>query len=212
MLEYIQWLGHGSFSIQGPPIVYINPWRVVRSAFLADLILIGHDHYDHCSVADVAKLRGPETIILGNERVQAQIPDAEWLRPWQSRTFDRMRITGIPAYAPNDIRHPREHNGLGFLISVNYYDIYYAGDTHLIPEMDRLNPDIAMLPIDNDGTLNVADAVRVVEKLKPRWVYPMNWGETGEGASMLDALEFKQSVGDRAQVILPQALKERSQA
>ena len=203
MIDNILWLGHGSFLIQGEPIIYINPWRVARTAFHADVILIGHDHYDHCSIADVDKLRGPDTKIIGSERVATVIPDTTVLRPWQSFNVERVRITAVPAYSPGDLRHPQHDGGLGFVISVNYYDIYYAGDTQLIPDMQRVHPDIAILPIDNDGTLSIETAVEAVNLLRPRYVIPSNWGETGEGASEIDAKQFKKLVGGRAEVILP---------
>lgn len=205
MIEQIQWLGHGSFLIQAPPIIYINPWRVVRSVFHADLILISHDHYDHCSAADVEKLKGPDTVIMGNERVAKQVSDTRILRPWQSVTFDRTSIKAVPAYSPEHVQHPRDHGGLGFIISHNYYDIYYAGDTKIIPEMKLIHPDIAILPIDDDGTLSLDEAVEVVKIMRPRWVIPSNWGTPGEGVTSVDAQVFKQRVGDAAEVILPTA-------
>ena len=203
MIENITWLGHGSFLIQGPPIIYINPWRVIRTAFHADVILIGHDHYDHCSTADIQKLRGPNTQIISNQRVADQIPDVTTLREWQSIRVGRASIMAVPAYSPNDMRHPRAHGGLGFVISLNYYDIYYAGDTQLTPEMQRIHPDIAILPIDNDGTLSIDTALEAINILRPRWVIPANWGATGEGVSEMEAKEFKRRVGARSEVILP---------
>lgn len=203
MIENIVWLGHGGFLIQGTPIIYINPWRVVRSSLFPEVILISHDHYDHCSIADVNKLRGPDTRIIGNVAVAQQIPDTEVLRPWHTMSFDRTGIKAVPAYSPNDFRHPLSDGGLGFVISMNLYDIYYAGDTKLIPEMERIHPDIALLPIDNDGTLSVEEAVQAVEVMRPRWVIPYNFGATGEGVTEHDAKEFKHLVGGRAEVIIP---------
>lgn len=203
MIDRIQWLGHGSFRIEGPPLIYINPWRVVRTAFHADLILIGHDHYEHFSVADIEKLRGADTVIITNEKVAEQLPGCTVLRPWQSFTMDRARITAVPAYSPGDLRHRAEDGGLGFVISLNFYDIYYAGDTHIIPEMDRISPDMAILPIDGNGTLDVQSACDVVKKMRPRYVFPCNWGTGVFGAMPQDALEFKQLIGGRAEVVMP---------
>ncbi|GAB5490037.1 MAG: MBL fold metallo-hydrolase [Phototrophicaceae bacterium] len=203
MIENIKWLGHGSFAIQGTPSIYIDPWRIVREAFYPDIILISHEHYDHCSIADIQKLRGAETIILGNEKVAEKIDGISIIRPWQSMTFDRVSIKAIPAYAPDGIHHKESDGGLGFVISMNYYDIYYAGDTKLIPEMSRISPDIVILPIDNRDTLTIQEAVEVVDLLSPRWVIPSNWGSIGEGASIVDANEFKKQVGGRATVIIP---------
>lgn len=203
MIDCIRWLGHGSFAIDGPPLIYINPWRVVRSIFLADVILVSHDHYEHFSLADIEKLRGPETVVITNESVGAQVEGATILHPWQSITVDRARITAIPAYSVDDPRHSKEQGGLGFLISLNFYDIYYAGDTQIIPEMDILHPDIAILPIDGAGTLSVIDAVDVVKKMRPRYAIPYNWGEAGSGITIHDAQAFKTAVGERSEVIIP---------
>ncbi len=205
MIDRIQWLGHGSFIIQGPPLIYINPWRVARSVFLADVILISHHHYDHCSEADIDKLRGPHTQIIGNTLVAQAIEDCTVIRPWQSVTIDRACIKALPAYSPSDWRHPLEDGGLGFVISINLHDIYYAGDTQIIPEMSDLHPDIAILPIDGNGTMNVAEAADLVRQMRPRWSIPSNWGPSPEGATRLDALAFKQQTEAISEtVILPQ--------
>lgn len=203
MIDNIRWLGHGSFLIQTSPIIYINPWRVTRSPFHADVILVTHDHYDHCSVADIERLRGPETKIVGNVRVAEQVSDTIILLPWQSITIEKASIKAVPAYSASDPRHPPEHGGLGFIISVNYFDIYYAGDTKLIPEMRMIHPDVAILPIDDDGTLSVEEATEAVGILRPRWVIPSNWGATGEGTVEMEARRFRQLVGGRAKVIIP---------
>lgn len=205
MIDRIQWLGHGGFFIQGPPLIYINPWRIARHTFLADVILVGHDHYDHCSLADIDKLRGPETLVVGNERVAREVPGCTVLRPWQSLAVDRASIKAVPAYSPQSWQHPLSDGGLGFIISVNYFDIYYAGDTQIIPEMERIHPDIAILPIDGSGTLTISEAVEVVKKMRPRWVIPSNWGPLTEGASELDVMQFKREIGGRAEVIIPTA-------
>ena len=208
MIDRIRWLGHGSFLIEGPPAIYINPWRVLRNPSPPDVILIGHDHYEHCSPADIDKLRGPHTRVIGSPGVAAAIDGCEVLRPWQSITIDRASIKGIPAYSPHDMRHPVEAGGLGFLISINLYDIYYAGDTGVIPEMSLLHPDIAILPIDDNGTMTIEEAAEIARRLQPRWVFPCNWGlSPGTGASHLDARLFRDSVGDSVEVIIPEQMR-----
>lgn len=202
MIDNIQFLGHGTILIQTAPIIYINPWRIARGVFHADVILITHEHYDHCSPVDVDRLRGPHTRIIGNEAVQREIPDTTILRPWHSITIDRASIKAVPAYGRGTM-HPPEQGGLGFIISIHYYDIYYAGDTALTPEMKLIQPDIAILPIDNNDTLSVEEAVEAVKILRPKWVIPCNWGSEGEGATRADAQRFQKLVGDRAIVVLP---------
>lgn len=204
MIDRIRWLGHGSFAIDGPPLIYINPWRVAKGDRPADIILISHDHYDHFSTADVEKLRCPDTLIIGNERIAREVEGCRVLRPWQSLSIDRVCIKAVPAYSPNDFRHPLTDGGLGFIISLNFYDIYYAGDTQAIPEMACIHPDIAILPIDGNGTLSVTEAAQVARQMRPRWVIPCNWG-TFSGATWLEAQMFQNEVAKESEVLLMQA-------
>ena len=202
VIDKIRWQGHSSFAILGTPFIQIAPWRVVLGGRRPDIILIGHDHHDHCSPADVAKIRSEKTQVIGSENVARAIANTTVIRAWQSINIGRASIKAIPAYSPADPRHPRADNGLGFVISIDYYDIYYAGDSQVIPEMAKLHPDIALLPIDGYGRLSVDEAAQAVQMLKPRWTIPYNWGGSGEEATALDAQNFKSRVGDMAEVVL----------
>lgn len=201
MLEQIQWLGHSSFVIQTSPVIYINPWRVSRTNLPADVILISHHHYHACSLADINKLRHPHTRIIGSALAAQEIPGCMVLRPWQSLTIDRVSIKAVPAYSPSDARHPMSDGGLGFVISHNFYDVYYAGDTQAVPEMDSLRPDIAILPIDGNGTLTPVEAAHVVRTMRPQWVIPFNWGFDASGATRVEAQLFAREVGKDSEVV-----------
>ena len=222
----VTWINHATFLIQARglalitdpiyseiagPLGRIGPRRVhapgIRFDDLPDLraVLLSHDHYDHCSLADIEKLRGPHTLVIGNERVAAEIGDCMVIRPWQCVTIDRVSVKAVPAYSPNHWRHPADEGGLGFVISANMYDIYYAGDTQRIPEMADIQPDIAILPIDGDGTMNAQEAAELVETMRPRWAIPSNWGTASEGASKAEALAFKEQAEGICEVcLLPQ--------
>lgn len=202
MIDRIQWLGHTSFVIQGPPLIYIDPWRVARSVFHADVILISSDQYDRCSLADIDKLRGPDTVVIGSAAVARQVENCTVLRPWQSLSVDRAAIKAVPAYTPHAWEKPASA-ALGFVISVNLYDIYYAGPTQIIPEMSALRPDIAILPIDGRGTLTVAEAAQVIREMRPRWAFPANWGTYSDGATRADVLELQRLTAGHTEVVLP---------
>jgi L-ascorbate metabolism protein UlaG (beta-lactamase superfamily) len=201
MIERIEWLGHASFRIQGMPLIYIDPWRVARNAFHADLILVTHDHYDHCSPADVEKLRGPGTTVVANSMAASILGgEVTVLRPWQMITIDKVCIRAVPAY---NSHHPQQFGGLGFVISLDHYDIYYAGDTDVIPEMSSLRPDIAILPIGGRQTMNYQDAIEAVRRLKPRWVIPSHFGTSSEGGSALDVRLFEEGIQGLATLVMP---------
>lgn len=206
MIDRIQWLGHGSFLIQGPPLIYINPWRVARTPFLPDAILVTNDLYDHCSPADVEKLRGPQTTTIASPSASLVLGDgALRLRSWQSVNIGAARVTAVPAYTSTDF-YPASKGGLGFVISVDYYDIYYAGLTDFVPELSKIHCDIAILPIAaGPGTLNVERAVELVRSLGARWVLPSHWGTFG--GTLIEVQALERALRGMAVVVAPERVR-----
>ena len=65
LTKNIHWLAHASFRIEADDLtVYIDPWQLKDDAPPADLILITHDHQDHCSPPDVAKIQTEDTVVV----------------------------------------------------------------------------------------------------------------------------------------------------
>lgn len=186
MIDRIHWLGYGGFAIFDALRLYINPRRIARPALPADLILVSHNDYALCSPVDIDKLRAPHTQIIASESASADLPLGTVLRPWQTITVGRICIKAVPA-----------QHGVGFVISMNYQDIYYAGDTGILPEMARIRADIALLPVG--GALTAQAAAEVVAQIRPRYVLPYPSAD----AAPLDALALARLVGNTVQVILP---------
>ena len=62
-VKKIHWLGHDAIRIDGSTVVLIDPFRISVTK-PADLILISHDHSDHNSPEDVAKVRTKDSVIV----------------------------------------------------------------------------------------------------------------------------------------------------
>ena len=63
MAKKITWLGHDSFRIDSEKTIYIDPFQISDGP-KADIILITHEHFDHCSPEDVAKVQQEGTVIV----------------------------------------------------------------------------------------------------------------------------------------------------
>lgn len=67
----------------------------------------------------------------------------------------------------------------GFLVGVGGKIIYHAGDTGLFGDMkligDTNKIDIALLPIGDNFTMGIEDAIRVVEMLDSELTVPMHY-------------------------------------
>ena len=57
-------------SDQGP--VYIDPFRMQETPKDAAFVLITHDHYDHFSPEDIAKVACGDTILVVPEKMQGK--------------------------------------------------------------------------------------------------------------------------------------------
>ena len=166
MISNIHWLGHDSFRLQADSmVVYIDPWQV-EDGPQADLILITHDHSDHCSPEDVARLRKEDTVVITIGAAASILPDpVQVVKPGDERTEKGVRIEAVPAYNVSKFRspgvpfHPREAGHVGYIITMGGQRIYHTGDTDVIPEMESLDVDIALLPVSGTYVMTADEAV-----------------------------------------------------
>jgi len=177
MLKRIEWLGHASFKISGRDrIIYIDPWHL-RGGELADIILITHDHYDHCSPDDLKLISKGNTVVLAPEVCREQLGNAmRAIEPRDQISVGGVEIEAIPAYNIDKEYHPKEKGYLGFVVAVDGRKIYHAGDTDVIPEMEEVQADVALLPVGGKFTMDAAQAARAAHTIKPEVSVPMHWG------------------------------------
>ena len=95
LLQNLHWLGHDSFRLDGPPTIYFDPWKLPPGSLVADVILVSHDHYDHLSVDDVARVSGPKTVVIANPSAAAKLKDARVIRAGETITVAPMRTFPI---------------------------------------------------------------------------------------------------------------------
>lgn len=177
-IDSIHWLGHDAFRIDGPPVVYFDPWNLKEGSPKADVICVTHDHFDHFSKPDIEKISGPDTVILTTRAVAAQLgAAARGLEPGDSSEAHGVKVEAVPAYNVNKQFHPRKSMHLGFIVEVKGMRIYHAGDTDFIPEMKEIRCDVALLPVSGTYVMTAEEAVKAAEVINPKIAIPMHYGE-----------------------------------
>ncbi len=150
MLENIKWLGHSNILIEyAGKSIYVDPWKLKRVLNKADLLLITHSHYDHCSPEDIKKIIREGTVVIGptDTLSKVQYGDKRVLLPGGTVNLGWIHITGVPAYNLNKPFHPKVNKWLGFILKLSDTSIYIAGDTDFIKEMNEVRADIVILSV-----------------------------------------------------------------
>lgn len=175
MIDNIHWLGHDTFKIEGEKVIYTDPFQI-REKDTADIILITHDHRDHCSPEDIQKIQGPDTIIVATPDCKDKLSgDVRAMKPGDRISVGGVEIEAVPAYNTNKQFHVKERGWVGYIFTMNGQRIYLAGDTDHIPEMKTFDVDIALLPVSGTYVMTTEEAVRAALDIKPKIAIPMHY-------------------------------------
>ncbi len=200
VVKNIVWLGHDGFRIDADKIIYIDPFEI-ESGPEADLILITHEHYDHCSTEDIAKIQGDKSVIVTEKNSAAKLSgDVRILKPGDILTVDGIKIETVPSYNTDKQFHPKANGWLGFIIEIQGVRIYHAGDADFIPEMKDLSVAIALLPVSGTYVMTAAQAAEAALAINPKLAIPMHYGAIV--GSEQDALDFKQALEGKVDVLI----------
>lgn len=184
----------GAHRVLIDPYLTGNPLAPVRARDVAcDFILITHGHDDHVGDAASIARRNRATIIANYEiatyfgkqklRTHGMYHGGRWDFP-----FGRVKM--VPAIHGSAYESPRTGRFLplgtaaGFVLTIEGRNIYHAGDTCLFSDMTliaRRTPlELALLPIGDNFTMGIEEAVECVELLHPRRVVPIHFNTFDE--------------------------------
>jgi len=198
MAEKVVWLGHDAFRIEGSKTIYFDPYGL-SGGLKADIILISHDHFDHCSAEDVAKIQRNNTVIVTEENSAKKLSgDVRIIKPGDVLDLEGVKVTGVPSYNTDKDFHPRKNSWLGFIVELEGVKIYHAGDTDFIPEMKDFQVDIALIPVSGTYVMNADQAVKAVLAINPRLAIPMHYGAIVGDEK--DARHFKEKLEGKVEV------------
>lgn len=160
----------------------------IDGAEVPDAILLSHQHFDHLDLPSLRRfgkavriIGGPGTGKLLTRRGFTQI---EELPVGHSTSVGAVTVTAVPA-AHDGKRRPlaRPGDAVGFVVAGSR-QVYFAGDTDLFPEMDRLasSIDVALIPVWGwghtlgEGHMDPDRAAEAAHLIRPKIAVPIHWG------------------------------------
>lgn len=184
----IEWLGHAGFMIKNEKVIYIDPFQIGNVHEHADIVLITHSHYDHCSLEDLHKIVKDGTIVVMPADAQSKITkidkkiEMKIIEPGDSVDLG-VKIDVHHAYNVGKSFHPKNEGWVGYVVKIGNLMLYHSGDTDVIPEMSNLtghgkkgNEFVALLPVGGNYTMNAEEAAEAAKIIKPSFAIPMHYG------------------------------------
>ncbi len=201
--EKIHWHGHDAFRLVGTDrTIWIDPYDLPDPVAKGDLVLVTHQHHDHLSPADIAKVSKDHTVVVAPPDCQAQLTGAkEAMKPGERREFaGGIVVETIPAYNVNKQFHPRAAGWVGYIVTLDGVRIYHAGDSDFIDEMKALAVDVALLPVSGTYVMTADEAAAAARAMKVQTVIPMHYGSVV--GSPRDADTFAAALAGHVPVVI----------
>lgn len=201
VIKKIHWLGHDTILIDGSKVVCFDPYQI-SATHAADIVLISHEHFDHCSPEDLVKVQKEDAVIVTDAASAKKIKgDVRVVT-----AGERLQVKGVDievgsAYNTNKEFHPKKAGMLSFVVTLDGVRYYHAGDTDFIPEMKELQVDVAFLPVSGTYVMTADEAVLAARAIKPKLAIPIHYG-TIVGSDE-DAKKFKKSLEGEVLVFIP---------
>lgn len=191
----IRYLGHSAFQIKTDkheilidPFIDDNPVSPIKSKDVKpDFIILTHAHGDHLGDSIKIGNRDNPLFICVNEL-------AEWLKS-KGLNAHNMHIGGSREFDFGKIKFTIAHHGsstpdgqyagepAGVILSINGKTLYHTGDTGLFYDMKLIgemnNIDYLFIPIGDNFTMGIDDAVKAVELINPKVVVPIHYNTFG---------------------------------
>ena len=190
----LTWYGHSSFLLETggkkllfDPFITPNPQaaHIDVAALMPDYILLSHGHADHVADAE-AIARQSKAMLVSNYEIVSWYQEKGIENVWPLNIGGQHRFDfGLLRYV-NAVHSSVLPDGTyggnpgGFIIESEGSRIYYAGDTALHKDMELIGaywkPDLAILPIGDNFTMGVEDAIRCTEMIGCKRVVGMHYG------------------------------------
>ena len=178
----------GRYRLVVDPFLTGNPLAAVKADDVqCDYILITHGHNDHIRYAAPIAKKNDATIV-------ANFEIATFLGGQGVKTH-AMHVGGSHAFPFGRVKLTIAHHGstfqtddgfvtlgqpCGLLVTAEEKTIYHSGDTGLFLDMQLIGElnviDLALLPIGDNYTMGIDDAVKALSFLKAKAAIPMHYG------------------------------------
>ena len=186
-------------------VIYVDPFHISANTNDAAYIFITHDHYDHFSPEDIAKVAGDNTTLVIPEKMKNKVSGMAdmfvsiiTVKPGERKEAGGLEFETVHSYNLLKPFHPKSAGWVGYILTVDGKRIYIAGDTDATKEAQAVNCDIALVPAGGTYTMDAKKAAELVNTIQPEVAIPVHYGTVA--GSPDDGQIFADNVKDKIKV------------
>ncbi len=191
-----------SIRIEGSKILYFDPFQIEDTAHDADIIFITHEHYDHFEPESIAKIKKDGTFLAAPESMKKKVLSESgvesdrcvFYNPGETHELEGIVIETVPAYNKLKPFHPKGKKWQGYIVKMDDVRYYVAGDTDVNEDIQKVECDVALIPIGGHYTMDKKQAADYTANLKPKAVIPTHYGyvvgKPADGSDFQNDLEL----------------------
>ncbi len=151
----------------------LTKFPLKKTSIKADIVLVTHEHADHCDIKLLQQLASNGTTIIAHDHILSKL-NISRSKKCSIDAHKKLNFRGISIEA-FQVHHPTAFYPLGFKISSNDASVIHMGDTYLMSTFSKLRADLLLVPIGGFTTMDTIDAVKLVKSTQPKIAIPMHY-------------------------------------
>lgn len=177
--------GHASFMFDYESrIIYVDPvseYMDFSALPPADVILVTHEHFDHCDPEAIKKLKKEDTRIIVNKASKDILNDGYVLNYGDVWAYEDFSVEATQAYNTTPGRekfHPKGRDN-GYFLHFDEFTVYISGDTEVVENAEEYKGcDLLFLAVNQPYTMTIEQAQHFVHLIQPKIFYPYHTTDT----------------------------------
>jgi L-ascorbate metabolism protein UlaG (beta-lactamase superfamily) len=181
----VTYLSHACFEVKDQHhTVLIDPFFTQENPLAPqyegkpDIILITHEHFDH---TDASKFK---SMVVAPPTLKGKYKDMITMEFGDNKLINGVNITMI------GVSHHQSKYPAGYIFEVGGIRFAHLGDTYLDGVQRLTNIDVLFIPIGGFFTMDMNDAVKALDIIKPQTAIPMHFNTFDQIRA--DPYKFKQ--------------------
>ena len=193
-------------SVSVEPPMFVDVVNVTSAADMADVVKSKAAEQDiiimTAAVADFCpshpadeKIKKNDTVIVAPEELLTKLLRKGFrqdyiitVTPDEQDMVEGIKFETVPAYNTDKQFHPKENEWVGYIIELNGYRYYIAGDTDITEENRKVKCDVAFVPVGGTYTMSFEEAAQLINEIKPQVAVPIHYGSVV--GTKQDAIDF----------------------